>query len=175
MKKIIPILCTFTIKMAKIVKRIYKRQLKAHRVVRQELGIVKSNPDVDKTSNIIRACGMCSNGEGVLCYKHRMERLRLLRERIGKGYGNCSHFSTLMISVLPDNWHKTKGKNLKRELFMRGMRIMRMEANRKECKPSELQVDGWSRQVRHYITRISKEDIDQNGELIDSDCGPTEL
>ena len=155
--------------MAKIVKRIYKRQLKAHRVIRQELGIIKLNPNMDKTSNIVRACGMCSNGEGVLCYKHRMERLRLLRERIGKGYGKCSHFSSLMVSVLPDNWHKIKGKNHKQELFIRGMRIVRMEANRKECKPCDLQIEGWSRQVRHYKTRKSKEGIEQTevGEIRD--------
>ena len=44
-----------------------------------------------------------------------------------------------------------------------------MEANRKECKPCDLQIEGWSRQVRHYKTRKSKEGIEQTevGEIRD--------
>ena len=160
-KKIIPILSLFTIKMAKIIKQIYKRQLKAHRIVRQEYGIVKINPEVATNPNIVRACGMCSNHEGVLCYKHRMERFRLLRERIGKGYGKCSHFSLLMNSVIPGNWNKRRGTTEKQEIFKRGLQIMRIEATRQDCKPSELHVEGWARQARKYKTRKSQEQIER--------------
>ena len=100
---------------------------------------------------------MCSGSEGVLCYKHKLSRLRLLKQRIGQGLGKCSHFSRLMAAVLPGDWHKIKSSKQRSKIFSSCLRLLRSEAIKKGCLPKELSVENWEKRARHYRTAKNKE------------------
>ncbi len=156
-KRIHVILSEFAIEIAKITKKLYKHQLRAHQFVRKEMGIIKQDPNQCMKEKGERSCGMCSGSEGVLCYKHKLSRLRLLKQRIGQGLGECSHFSRLMAAVLPGDWHKIKSSKQRSKIFKHCLKLLRCEAIRIGCLPKELSVENWEKRARHYRTAKNKE------------------
>ena len=93
----------FAIGIAKITKKLYTDQLSAHQFIRKEMEIIKQDPTLITINRNDRSCGICSGSGGVLCYKHKLSRLNILKQRIGQGFGECSHFSKLIAAVLPGN------------------------------------------------------------------------
>ena len=138
-----------------------EKQLKAHRIIRRELGIIRRNPDAQVSPNLNRVCGMCADTAGVLCYRHRIERQKLLLQRIGQGWGECSHFSKLVFGVLDNKWYRTTSTKSKEKYIMSALKIIRFEAIRLQCKPSKIAVKGWTRRARHYKTFQPKSKLEK--------------
>ena len=139
-KRVQTIMSQFAIEMAKITKKLYKYQLKAHQFIRQEMGIIKEDPNKTITGSKLRSCGMCSGAEGVLCSRHKQSRLKLLKQRIGQGFGECSHFSKLMVAILPGNWHKIQSSKKRSEVFKWGLQILRIESIKRGILLKEIQI-----------------------------------